>query len=134
MSGQIHSAEISGINDLMSQWQDVVDLLAVVANVPAALIMRVHSSEIEVLRASRSPGNPYKEGERAPFSRECGLYCEAVLRERRRLLVPNALADPEWEKNPDIALNMISYLGLPLLYPDGKLFGTICVLSLHADK
>ncbi len=129
MCDQIHSSEIIVTDDLMSRWQSVVDLLAVVANVPAALIMRFHPAEIEVLRASRSPGNRYEDGERAPFFRECGLYCETVLRERRRLLVPNALADTDWEKNPDIELNMISYLGLPLLFPCGEPFGTICVLD-----
>jgi hypothetical protein len=134
MPDQIQPTEINGSDDLMSRWQDLVDLLAAVANVPAALIMRAHASEIEVFCASRSPGNPYKEGERAPFSPECGLYCETVVRKRQRLLVPNALTDTEWEKNPDIALNMISYLGLPLLYPDGKIFGTICVLDSQENS
>ena len=27
MSGQLHSTEISDINDLISRWQDIVDLL-----------------------------------------------------------------------------------------------------------
>ena len=48
---------------------------------------------------------------------------------RRELLVPNALKDPLWDKNPDIALGMISYCGLPLTWPTGEIFGTICVLD-----
>ena len=44
-------------------------------------------------------------------------------------MVPNALTDKNWNKNPDIKLNMISYLGYPILLPDGKPFGTICVLD-----
>jgi len=43
--------------------------------------------------------------------------------------VPNALADDNWKNNPDVRLNMISYLGYPISFPDGKLFGTICVLD-----
>ncbi|WP_337079211.1 HAMP domain-containing sensor histidine kinase [Aeromonas dhakensis] len=43
--------------------------------------------------------------------------------------MPNALKDPEWQHNPDIKVGMISYCGLPLCWPDGRLFGTICVLS-----
>ena len=58
-----------------------------------------------------------------------GLYCERVISSRGKLLVPDALADPEWKNNPDVKLNMISYLGFPLLFPDGRPFGTICVLD-----
>jgi len=129
MRNPIHSSEISVTDDLMSRWQDLVDLLAVVADVPAALIMRLHLSDIEVLRASRSPGNPFEGAERTLLDQEYGLYCETVLRERRRLLVPDARVDSRWEKNPDTEMNMISYLGVPLLFPSGEPFGTICVLD-----
>ena len=51
--------------------------------------------------------------------------------------MPNALEDPDWAENPDIELGMIAYLGYPLVWPDGKVFGTICVLDrekrAHSD-
>ena len=43
--------------------------------------------------------------------------------------VPNAFSSEKWKNNPDIKLDMISYLGFPILFPDGKAFGTICVLD-----
>jgi GAF domain-containing protein len=46
-----------------------------------------------------------------------------------KLLIPNALKDPEWDKNPSIAAGMISYLGFPIFYPDKDVFGTLCVLD-----
>jgi hypothetical protein len=58
-----------------------------------------------------------------------GLYCERVITSDDVLQVADALADPEWRENPDVALGMISYLGYPLHYPDGRTFGTICVLD-----
>ena len=45
------------------------------------------------------------------------------------VLIPNALEDANWKNNPDVKLNMISYLGFPLLMPDKKPFGTLCVLD-----
>ncbi len=108
-------------------WQITVDLLAEALQVPAGLIMRVHPREIEVFLRSRNPENLYKPGETADLN--TGLYCETVMDTRRELLVSNALADPVWDHNPDIELGMISYLGLPLLWPTGHLFGTICVLD-----
>ncbi|MDH3972825.1 MAG: PAS domain S-box protein [Deltaproteobacteria bacterium] len=110
-----------------SQWQKIVDLLAELFNVPAALIMKCDENNVMVYFTSRSEGNPYKKGEVAPLDR--GLYCESVMNENKALLVPDALHDETWKFNPDIKVGMISYLGFPLHYPDGSMFGTICVLD-----
>lgn len=48
---------------------------------------------------------------------------------REELCVPDAIADPAWCHNPDVKLGMISYLGYPLCWPSGKIFGTICILD-----
>ena len=40
-----------------------------------------------------------------------------------------ALKDPDWHDNPDVKLDMIAYLGYPVLYPDQRPFGTLCVLD-----
>jgi len=112
---------------IIATWQDIVNLLARMIKVPAALIMRVEQPDIEVFVASNSEGNPYRRGERQRL--EAGLYCETVLRTKRHLLVADAVQDPAWNNNPDIALGMVSYLGFPLRWPGGELFGTICVLD-----
>ena len=111
----------------LDKWQKTVNLLANVLKVPAALIMRVWPDEIEVLISSFSDGNPYKQQEKAEL--ETGLYCETVMATRKQLFVENALEDPDWNHNPDIELNMINYLGIPLIWPDNTIFGTMCVLD-----
>lgn len=113
--------------DTLENWQRTADLLAEMVNVPAALVMRVHAHEIEVFVASNSPGNVYHPGEKTPL--DMGLYCEMVMNTQRKLLVSNALKDPAWEHNPDVALGMISYCGHPLTWPTGELFGTFCILD-----
>jgi DNA-binding NtrC family response regulator len=113
----------------IEKWQQTVDLMAEIFDVPAGLIMRVLPSQIEVLLASRSSKNPYEDGEKADLN--TGLYCETVMAQRQRLSVPNALEDPQWRDNPDVKLDMISYMGVPLICPDGSVFGTICVLDDH---
>jgi PAS domain S-box-containing protein len=111
----------------IANWQATVDILAEIAGTASALIMRVHPRELEVFVASDSPGDVYQAGEKAPL--DMGLYCETVMSTRRELVVPNALKDPEWDHNPDIKLGMISYCGLPLTWPSGEVFGTICILD-----
>lgn len=112
----------------LKSWQELVTDVAQFVSVPAALIMRVYEPHIEVLVANQSEGNPYHPGH-AEVLWGSGLYCETVLKTQAPLLVPNALTDALWKDNPDVHLNMISYLGLPIMLPDGKPFGTICVLD-----
>jgi PAS domain S-box-containing protein len=112
---------------VVQKWQTIVDLIAEIVKVPAALIMKVEPPEISVFVSSRSPGNPYHPRERACL--DTGLYCETVMKTRKSLLVPDALADAAWCSNPDIQLGMISYLGFPITWPDGEVFGTLCVLD-----
>ena len=117
--------------DIASSWQSIVDTLAELCHVPAALIMRVDGSAIEVFSSSMNEGNVYAAGSREPLD---GRYGEEVIKNRRKLLVPNALKDKAWDQNPDIKRGMISYLGLPLLWPDGEVFGTICILDSKENK
>jgi PAS domain S-box-containing protein len=114
-------------DELVVKWQRIVDLMARTVGVPAGLVMRVDPPQIEVFISSATEGNPYKQGERADL--DTGLYCETVMKQRGPLLVPDALQDPQWDHNPDIELGMIYYYGFPLAWPDGEMFGTICVLD-----
>ncbi|WP_354682374.1 ATP-binding protein [Cupriavidus necator] len=113
--------------ETVRKWQEIVDLLAGIMRVPSALIMQVQPPNIRVFVSSESEGNPYEPAETAPLN--TGLYCETVMKTRQPLLVPDALQDEEWNSNPDIKLGMISYLGVPISWPDGEIFGTICVLD-----
>ena len=113
---------------IMQNWQSIVDIMAEIIGVPAGLIMRITEPYIEVFLASQSADNPYNPGDREPLWGS-GLYCETVIKTKEKLLVPNALANKKWENNPDIKRKMISYLGFPILLPDGRPFGTICVID-----
>src|SRR6516225_3303842 len=117
----------------LEKWQSIVDTMAELVNVPAGLIMRISGANIECLIASRTPGKPYHPGNSEHLFGS-GLYCETVINSRNRLLVPNALIDPHWQNTPDVKLNMISYLGFPLLWPDARPFGTICVLDCKGNS
>lgn len=113
--------------ETVRKWQEIVDLLAEIMRVPSALIMQVEPPNIKVFVSSESKENPYEPAETAPLN--TGLYCETVMKTRQPLLVPDAFQDEVWKSNPDIKLGMISYLGVPISWPDGEIFGTICVLD-----
>ncbi len=123
-----NDVEIQVPAELLENWQGIADILSEMIRIPAALIMRFADPHIEVFVSSRSEGNPYHPGDKEMLYGS-GLYCERVIKTQDKLLVPNALEDKGWRNNPDIELDMISYLGFPIRLPDEKLFGTICVLD-----
>ncbi len=114
--------------EILVTWQDILDSVAEIVAIPSALIMRLRDPHIEVYVSSHTKDNPYKPGEKEVF-KDSGLYCETVVKTNQKLLVPNALVDEHWKNNPDVKLNMISYLGFPIALPDGSSFGTICILD-----
>lgn len=122
------SADLQIPHANIESWQEIVDIMAEMIGIPAGLIMMLNEPEIEVLVSSQTEGNPYNSGDKEKFWGS-GLYCETVIKEQKKLLVPNALIDENWKDNPDIKLKMVSYLGFPINLPDGRPFGTICVLD-----
>ena len=113
---------------VIDKWQSLIDTVAKIADVPSGLIMRLNEKTIEVFLTSETEGNPYKVGEQANLI--YGLYCETVIGTQKKLLVPDATKNKSWkENNPDVDIDMISYLGFPINWPDGEVFGTVCVLD-----
>jgi signal transduction histidine kinase len=118
---------------VIDKWQSLIDTVARLINVPAGLIMRLNKDAIEVFLSSKTNGNPYEKGEEAQLI--YGLYCETVIGTQQKLLIPDATKSDAWKQNnPDIDLNMISYLGFPVNWPDGEIFGTVCLLDNKENK
>lgn len=113
---------------ILKKWQSLIDTAARLAKVPSGLIMRLNEKTIEVFLKSDTIGNPYEKGEEAELV--YGLYCETVIATQQKLLIPDATKNDIWaQNNPDIEINMISYLGFPINWPDGEVFGTVCLLD-----
>src|SRR4029077_6042032 len=119
-SSVAHSIEVPP--ETVRKWQEIVNLLAEIMHVPSASIMRVDPPHIKVFVSSTSKGNPCEPG-----ALDTGPYCETVMKTGQPLLVADALENEAWKANPHVKLGMISYLGVPIGWPDGRIFGTICV-------
>lgn len=113
--------------DICNGWQAIVNLLADIVNVPSALVMRIHQDYIEVFSSNNNNKHPYAIGDCERLGQ--GLYCEYVINNQTALIVPDATEDPEWKNNPDMKFGMRAYMGVPINWPSGEPFGTICVLD-----
>jgi PAS domain S-box-containing protein len=120
--------------DVLRRWQRIVDLLAHIMHVPSAVVTLLEYPQCTHYRtvvSSDSEGNPFPVDEL--FGMDIGTFCETVIKNREPLLVGNALVDDEWKRAPEIGVGMVSYLGYPVVWPDGRVFGTICVLDNQAN-
>ena len=115
----------------IKNWQRIVDLIAKLADVPASLVMRTQAPHHSVFVASGTENNPYEVG--LQFTLNKKLYCYGVLRDGE-LVVEDASRDPIWTDNDDMEHGMSFYVGYPLHWPDGAVFGTICVLDKRRNR
>jgi c-di-GMP phosphodiesterase len=116
----------------VEKWQRIVDLIARIAEVPASLIMRTDAVHHTVFVTSQSHNNPYQVGCRFTLNEK--LYCYGVLQNDGELFVEDATQDPDWSDNDDLEHGMTFYIGYPLKWPDGAIFGTICVLDSRRNR
>lgn len=117
---------------IQQDWQSMLNVLAELTHVPVALVMRINEQDIEVFSTSTSLDNPYSIGDKDALHQN--LYCEHTIKHRQKLVVTNALKEPEWKDNPDLSHNMIAYCGFPLYWPDDTPFGTVCILDSNENK
>lgn len=118
--------------ETLTNWQRIVDLIARLADVPASLVMRRQAPFHSVHVSSAGACNPYVPGQRFVLSER--LYCHGVMQRDGELVVEDALGEPDWADNDDLEHGMSFYIGYPLKWPDGQVFGTICVLDRRRNR
>ena len=110
---------------VLESWGSIVNTLAEFCDVPAVLIRRLQGDHMEVISTSAFGNNPYQKGHRALLK---DLYCALVVQQKKPVLIPNILKETD-PANKDTDLGMVSYMGVPLLWPDGEIFGTMSLLD-----
>jgi signal transduction histidine kinase len=117
---------------MIDKWQDIVDLEQRFFKSRAVLITMIREEYLQVLLTSRNHDNPYESYYQRPFG--LGSYCETVIGTGKSLYIENASLEHAWAKSPDASLDMIHYYGAPLRWPNGDVFGTICLLNHDARQ
>lgn len=114
------------------KWQKIVDLVARIMGVPTGLITRFTQENLEIFVASSTEGNPYKKDDHDRLG--IGMFCETVVGRREGMLVQDTATVDYWKNNPHAGFGMRSYLGVPILWEDGELFGTFCMLNDQTNR
>jgi len=111
---------------LEENWQRIVNIIAEILDIKVVLINKVNESEIKIMKTNESEDNPLDENQVFELA---GHYCEKVINKNDKLEVNNSRKSNEWIDNPELEYGLISYLGFPITSPNGKIYGTICVLD-----
>ena len=120
----------------LKKWQTTVDLMARLYESPAAYITQKTSRGVQIVIASSNASNPYRAGQ--AFPEGTNLFCCKVVQECSQFYENHATSLKTWHDNPLVNKDHFnSYLGVPIYWPDGSPFGTICVLDFavtHYNK
>ncbi|QUM82833.1 EAL domain-containing protein [Moritella sp. 5] len=114
--------------EIRNNWQGLIEHISEISSIPTSLIMRLQSDNIEVCATNKHQDNPYRVGSKEALNGN--LLCKEVIHTQQPLIVENVLKSRIWRDNPDAKLGLISYYGLPVNWPTGKSFGTICMLNI----
>lgn len=115
---------------ILIKWQNIINSISELLRVKAAMLMRITNSYLEVVITSENHDNPISAGMQKQLGQ--GLYCENVIGNNLYFFINQAV---DWQNQfPEVDFDMISYLGFPLLWPDGEFYGTICVLDNKSRK
>ena len=113
--------------DFRRHWRESLNVLCMSLNATAALVVRLRDWNVEICARSNHREHPFHEGETTRLDET--LCCHKVMMHKKVLMVSDMHQATAWQSGFYAAKRMDTYLGLPLCWPDGKLFGTICVLD-----
>ncbi len=112
----------------LSKWQKTVNVMAKIFGAPAGFIVQKGAKGYQVVIASEQDSNIYCAGTEIPA--DTNIFCRKIVETGNELYVSNAKNDRYWDDNPEVRDDgFLSYFGLPLCWPTGEAFGTICVMD-----
>jgi CheY-like chemotaxis protein len=125
--------DMQEIHDRLDRWQEVVNQIAESYGGAASLICQLTDTGIRPVASSDQNSNPFPVG--ATFPMEAHTFCKRVISTGEQVYVSNAAEDAGWSPSPVWAeYGFCSYYGLPVKWPDGEIFGTICVMDKAATN
>ncbi|KJE35989.1 diguanylate cyclase [Thalassospira sp. HJ] len=112
----------------LEKWQRVVDLMTQLLGATAGYVVEYNEKlGFRAALTSQNPENPSPKVSGKPQSLDANLYCRRVVGSKSAFYEPNASNKPEVVED-----GYISYFGVPLMWPNGVVFGTLCVFDTKA--
>lgn len=112
----------------INKWQRTVDLMSELFDSACGTIVQFRQQEFNAVVASLNEDNFLKRDNSWPW--EMKSFCRSIIETGEGLYVNDAISEACWQDADPVAQGPVrSYLGMPISWPDGSLFGTICVID-----
>lgn len=118
----------TGIDGQISlhKWQKIIDLITGLFSAPSGYIVQVTSKGYRVVIRSNEGGSNFETNPILPP--QTPLFCKHVAENNNILYVNDACNNEQWKTMPEVIEGGVqSYLGLPIHWPEGDVFGTLCL-------
>ncbi len=112
-----------------AKWKSMLDLISEITESPGAYVLRPLEEGTEFL--IKSCGVPGMEQAVEELTADAAAYGERVHATRKRLIVNNSLKEDAWKHLPS---GLTSYMGYPILWPQGQVFGVISIIDKKEKK
>ena len=110
----------------LSKWQELVDLVVELYKASNCIIIQYRQSVFNIVTASENQANFLQPNEQWPDNTK--TFCKTIVESNSSLYINDAINHQDWHDMPLVADRSIrSYLGYPIYWPDGSIFGTFCV-------
>lgn len=112
----------------ISKWQQLVNMMAELFDAASGVIVQYRQETFNVVATSENDDNFLRVNASWPW--DIKSFCRRIVETNDKLYVNNAQADEEWACAPPVSDGPVrSYLGYPLYWPNGSLFGSFCVID-----
>ncbi len=118
----------SGVDGKISlhKWQKIIDLITGLFSAPSGYIVQATSKGYRVVIKSNEGGSHFETN--PILSPHTPLFCKYVVQSNNIVYVNAASQNEAWNTLPEVAEDGVeSYLGLPIHWPQGEVFGTLCL-------
>ncbi|MBE9399507.1 diguanylate cyclase [Pontibacterium sp. N1Y112] len=116
----------------ISKWQRTVDLMSQLFDSACGTIVQFRQQEFNAVVASLNEGNFLQRDSSWPW--EMKSFCRTIIETGEGLYVRDAPNEDKWKDADPVKDGPVrSYLGMPITWPDGTLFGTICVIDTKSS-
>jgi diguanylate cyclase (GGDEF)-like protein/PAS domain S-box-containing protein len=115
----------------VEKWQRLVNMMANLYQAASGVIVQFRQEVFNVVATSENPDNFLHINSNWPW--DIKSFCRRIMETNSMLYVKDAKASEEWSCAPPVSEGPVrSYLGYPLFWPDGSLFGSFCIIDTKA--
>lgn len=117
----------------LEKWQKTVDLMSELYDSACGVIVQIRNDEFSVVRTSKNESNFLTED--STWAWEMKSFCRKVVESKQALYINDTVKSSKWKGAPAVCAGPVrSYFGLPILWPDGNVFGTICLIDTKSSN